>query len=181
MQSHNTIPVPFGYCHCGCGQKTPIATETHSHWGRVKGQPIKCVPGHKAKANRTYTVDPDTGCWNWPMLRQDGYSDRITRNGQRYCAYVWFYIEAKGPVPAGMVIDHTCHNRACVNPHHLEAVSQQVNVQRGGIAKVTPEQVREIRALKGKVPSYKVGPRYGISPISVYLIWQRKTWGNIPD
>lgn len=49
-----------------------------------------------------------------------------------------------GPIPAGLEIDHTCHNvdpycrggtgcvhRRCVNPDHLEAVSHRVNGLRG--------------------------------------------------
>jgi hypothetical protein len=29
------------------------------------------------------------------------------------------------------VIDHLCENKLCINPKHLEAVTQQVNIQRG--------------------------------------------------
>lgn len=36
-----------------------------------------------------------------------------------------------GPIPAEAVIDHLCRNRGCVNPDHLEAVTEQTNIRRG--------------------------------------------------
>lgn len=36
-----------------------------------------------------------------------------------------------GPIPEGMDLDHTCRNRGCVNPEHLEPVTTQVNTLRG--------------------------------------------------
>lgn len=46
-------------------------------------------------------------------------------NAHRF-AYQWF----NGPVAKGMVLDHTCGHRNCVNPAHLEPVSQRENVRR---------------------------------------------------
>lgn len=34
-----------------------------------------------------------------------------------------------GPIPEGLVIDHTCHVRLCVKPDHLRAVTQKQNVE----------------------------------------------------
>lgn len=41
------------------------------------------------------------------------------------------YEKAFGPIPKGMVIDHLCRNRACINPQHLQAVTHVVNTMRG--------------------------------------------------
>ena len=37
----------------------------------------------------------------------------------------------KGPIPGGKQLDHLCRVRSCVNPRHLEAVTQKVNLHRG--------------------------------------------------
>lgn len=42
-----------------------------------------------------------------------------------------------GPIGAGMVIDHLCRNRACVNPGHLEVVTVRVNTLRGHTIQAT--------------------------------------------
>ncbi|MBO0884191.1 MAG: HNH endonuclease [Mycobacterium sp.] len=46
-------------------------------------------------------------------------------------AHVFAYELLVGPIPTGMQLDHLCRNRSCVNPDHLEPVSQRVNLLRG--------------------------------------------------
>ena len=46
-------------------------------------------------------------------------------------AHRMIYAECFGPIERGLVIDHLCRNKRCVNPEHLEAVTQRVNVLRG--------------------------------------------------
>ena len=41
------------------------------------------------------------------------------------------YMEAKGPIPEGLSIDHLCRVKLCVNPDHLEAVTFAENTRRG--------------------------------------------------
>jgi hypothetical protein len=36
-----------------------------------------------------------------------------------------------GPVPEGMVLDHICRNRACINLDHLRVVTQRENIMAG--------------------------------------------------
>jgi hypothetical protein len=42
----NTTEIPYGFCQCGCGQKTTIATKTTSREGWIKGQPKRYISGH---------------------------------------------------------------------------------------------------------------------------------------
>lgn len=81
------------------------------------------------------------GCWLWTGFTLKGYG-KFKRSRQGASYPTWFahrvsYVWAKGEIPAGMVIDHLCRTRNCVNPDHLEAVTQQENTLRGeGIAAV---------------------------------------------
>jgi hypothetical protein len=48
--------IPEGYCQCGCGLKTPLATETRPERNYVKGQPLRYLTGHQ---NRKYGPVPE--------------------------------------------------------------------------------------------------------------------------
>ncbi|MDO8389701.1 MAG: HNH endonuclease signature motif containing protein [Actinomycetota bacterium] len=45
-------------------------------------------------------------------------------------AHRFAYAAFVGDIPEGMEIDHTCRDRGCVNPEHLELVTRQVNLSR---------------------------------------------------
>src|SRR5438105_140221 len=83
-----------------------------------------------AKVDR---FDPDH-CWEWTGGRSDtGYGSlNLGRDGSRrsVSAHRFAYELLIGPIPAGLVTDHLCRNRMCVNPKHLEMVSPRTNVLR---------------------------------------------------
>jgi len=63
-------------------------------------------------------------------VKSTGYG-QVRRENKNYSVHRLFYIRYKGPIPNGLVLDHLCRVRDCVNPQHLEAVSQKINSLRG--------------------------------------------------
>ncbi len=89
--------------------------------------PIRGLP-----ARITDRVRPaDSGCWEWEGAHTTaGYAETFLDRKVRYAHRV-LYEAARGPIPAGLTIDHLCRNPGCVNPAHLEAVTMRENLMRG--------------------------------------------------
>jgi len=58
------MEIAYGECHCGCGQKTRIATDNHTRSGTVRGKPNPYIFGHQGFMERPVIVQPDD-----PMIR----------------------------------------------------------------------------------------------------------------
>jgi len=73
----------------------------------------------------------DSGCWEWTgwVTSNDGYG-MFWNEGRNAPAHRWAYTFMVSDIPDELVIDHRCRNHACVNPSHLEPVTQRVNVHR---------------------------------------------------
>jgi len=80
-----------------------------------------------------YTPEPNSGCWLWTgHVDRAGYGQARQGARTRPAHIVVWEVEVGRPVCDGMELDHLCRVRCCVNPRHLEQVTHQENMRRGG-------------------------------------------------
>ena len=77
------------------------------------------------KVNKTAT------CWLWTAATKGGGYGSFFFNGKHAYAHRVSYSFSKGEIPSNLQLDHLCRVRRCVNPDHLEAVTQKENLLRG--------------------------------------------------
>jgi hypothetical protein len=133
--------------------------------------------------------EPNSGCWIWLGGLTHGYgSMRIGRGTDRVHRVMW--LATHGEIPRGMCVLHHCDNPACCNPDHLYIGTKADNardmfkrnrVSRRGInngrAKLTPEQVKDIRA--SKLNQQILANCYGVTQGTISHIQLGIAWKDV--
>lgn len=181
----DSTDIPYGFCWCGCGRKTPLAVKTIRPKNYVKGQPVRCLDGHRrpVKLSSLYTIEDrgfDTPCWIWQGRRdRKGYGEKCLWK-RWYKAHRLMYKRKNGPIPYGYDIHHRCETPPCVNPDHLQAVTPQEHRRLRKTNKLTLEDANAIRRAyaKGGITIKKLAEQRGVSDALVQGIIANTVWRN---
>jgi len=134
-------------------------------------------------------VDKTGECWLWKGSHTKKGYGHFSDQGKTVFAHRFAYTLAKGAIPPGLLICHTCDNPPCVNPAHLWAGTPQenrldcirkgrdgsrgprANILRGDnhhSTKITDAVMEEIRRQYVRGTGPEIAARYGISVATVY-------------
>lgn len=131
----------------------------------------------------------DDDCWPWiACLDRNGYGRMGINRKKGLATHVALLLDGRQR-PGQLHALHSCHNPACVNPRHLRwgthaenmaekiAAGHQPRGERHGIAKLTDDKVRAIRAAQGSQAA--IGRRFGISQALVSHVRRGTIWKHV--
>jgi len=72
-------------------------------------------------------VNKTDSCWEWTAGTNPAGYGRFRFNERVMMSHRVSYELIIGPIPDGLLLDHMCHNKVCVNPEHLRPVTSKQN------------------------------------------------------
>lgn len=176
----DSTSIPFGRCHCGCGQKTNPAPKTVAAKGIKAGEPQRFIAGHHRRKRDNYIVEDrgyDTPCWVWQGAKRPsngGLYGTMWYDNRLQPAHRYYYELAYGKVEQGMQLDHLCRVTLCCRADHLEPVTVEDNLRRGRSSKLGKDDLTTIRdALIAGTSRQEVAEHHGVSLATVHRLANR--------
>ena len=141
-----------------------------------------------AEARFWLAVTKGDDCWLWTRsVNNMGYG-MIYVDGKLRTAHRVAWTFTYGPIPDKAFVLHRCDNPRCVRPAHLFLGNQIDNMgdcskkgrARSGSAKLTPDDVRTIRARYAAGEGISALARaYGMWPMPIHSLVHGKTWKHV--
>lgn len=148
--------------------------------------------------NSVQKLSGDDACWVWTKhMDKDMYGlFHIHEKGKiihlRAAAYSWQLYTGR-PVPKNLLVCHSCDHPYCVNPQHLFLGTNKDNMEdmtnknrqyrpKGKLnvnAKLTDDDIREIRKLKPTTTIKDLAKKFKVSPSTIVGIYTKTTWTHV--
>ena len=106
--------------------------KTTKHLGRSFRIKNRIFPRSEDVFERIHSraIKDKNGCWNWFGSKdKQGYGCLVYKR-KFYMAHRLSYQSYVGKIGSGLQLDHLCRNKSCINPKHLEPVTQAENLRR---------------------------------------------------
>lgn len=142
------------------------------------------------RLQRGWKLDETTGCHVWQKGPRAHPYGRLKHKGVSHYTHRVAYTLSHGPIPDGMVVQHTCDNPACVNPDHLRVGTQCENVHDAlskgrmtpPVRKLTWYDVVALREAwergRGRIKQTDLALMWGISEQHVNNIIHYRKWAS---
>lgn len=128
---------------------------------------------------------PFAGCWLWLLsLGSHGYGNACL-DGEHTTAHRVSFLAFKGPIPDGMLVQHSCDNKLCVNPDHLSLGTDATNALdkklKGRAArKLNAIDVQRIKfRLLARASIRSIAREFGVSQRQIQWIARGQQWSHV--
>lgn len=185
-----------------CSKCGRLKLRQSSQCNDCRYRPFADVPGRFwAKVDKSGGPD---ACWPWAGHRSpQGYGKAplpraatAIYGARAMQAHRLAYVLASGPIPAGLLVLHSCDNPPCCNPAHLRVGTYKDNLrdmyERGRAvnrapygeahpaSKLTAAAVAEMRSRRGAGETLTtLAAAYGVSTSTVWRIGHRTSWRTV--
>lgn len=139
------------YCSFdGCERPSRSRALCKAHYEQQRrGEPLRPV-----RLRRTESIPsaewfwqqtfPSGDCREWTRaLNSDGYGS-LSVGGRPMKAHRFAYLLSNGAIPDGLLVDHECRNRRCVEPNHLRLATKKQNAENVGLRRDNVSGVRGV-------------------------------------
>lgn len=133
-------------------------------------------------------VEKGERCWIFKGCKDKWGYGQHGYKAKRHQAHRFAYELTYGPIPAGKLIMHSCDVPACVNPAHLSLGTDATNladaVAKGRAtritrAKLTEDQVREIRSTFSGSNAHALATKYAVTVGTIWNTTSRRIWKHV--